>query len=374
MEMCSEPGIQSRPGRHRCLTLAQICIPVAAALGVFASSRAGESNPPFRLTKRVVTQDQGAWVIDYWVRANANHGIILLPEEISLSVEGWVSNSRVKSHAAPRWSALSTGAGPELHAIADVIPAADEATRCRERLAVAIWSNPRLPTPLPIGAISAGDLDASLTHHTTLSAPLSTGPNGEIRVRIRLDHQHILQGEYDPLLGVREIAIRLGPTTLHDVVPLDREQYLALPKGQWPEPPEERKDTRQARSGPDSLHIEAHIPGRQFYRYPARPVRHGTRMVLRFWYLIAEGTEGECRVRLAQIKDTPISYRVLTAGVIDEQLRKVGRWTKVERVVTMEEEATKVTLEFKILGEAEVGEMWIDDVSLEPLGASAGGP
>ena len=28
-----------------------------------------------------------------------------------------------------------------------------------------------------------------------------------------------------------------------------------------------------------------------------------------------------------------------------------------------------MTLEFKIVGETEVGEMWIDDVSLEPVGS-----
>jgi len=34
-----------------------------------------------------------------------------------------------------------------------------------------------------------------------------------------------------------------------------------------------------------------------------------------------------------------------------------------------------LALEFKIMGETEVGEMWIDDVSLEPVGgATPGGP
>jgi hypothetical protein len=33
----------------------------------------------------------------------------------------------------------------------------------------------------------------------------------------------------------------------------------------------------------------------------------------------------------------------------------------------MESEATTLTLEFNIVSETEVGEMWIDDVSLEPV-------
>ena len=48
-------------------------------------------------------------------------------------------------------------------------------------------------------------------------------------------------------------------------------------------------------------------------------------------------------------------------------MKTVGRWTKVERIIQTESEATTLTLEFKIVGETDVGEMWIDDVSLEPV-------
>jgi hypothetical protein len=93
-------------------------------------------------------------------------------------------------------------------------------------------------------------------------------------------------------------------------------------------------------------------------------------MRLRFWYLIAAGTEGECRARLAQYKDTPTSWRVLSQGGLEQVLETVGRWTKVERVVRAESEATTVALDFRIVPETNVGEMWIDDVSLEPIGSS----
>ena len=56
-------------------------------------------------------------------------------------------------------------------------------------------------------------------------------------------------------------------------------------------------------------------------------------------------------------------------------MKTIGRWTKVERIIQTDPEATVVTLEFKIFGENEVGEMWIDDVSLEPvIGSVPGGP
>src|SRR4029077_14471967 len=125
-------------------------------------------------------------------------------------------------------------------------------------------------------------------------------------------------GDYDPLLANRVVELTLGSSVIRDVVPLDCEQYLAQPKFSWPEPPEDRRDTRHAVSGPDSLHLEADVPGHQYYRYPERPVRYNTKMRLRCCYLIAAGTEGECRVRVAQFKDTPISWRMLHAGGFEQ--------------------------------------------------------
>jgi hypothetical protein len=98
-------------------------------------------------------------------------------------------------------------------------------------------------------------------------------------------------------------------------------------------------------------------------------------MRLQFWYLIAAGTVGECRVRVAQSKETPTSWRPLRAGDFELCLKTIGRWTKVERIIQTEPEATTLGLEFKIVGEAEIGEMWIDDVSFEAVGcAMPGGP
>ena len=112
-----------------------------------------------------------------------------------------------------------------------------------------------------------------------------------------------------------------------------------------------------------------------YYRYPERPVRYNTKMRLRFWYLIATGTEGECKVKVGQYKETPISWRQLNSGGFEQCLKTIGRWTKVERIIQTESEATTLTLEFKIAGETEIGEMWIDDVSLEAIGAdTTGGP
>ena len=261
--------------------------------------------------------------------------------------------------------------GPDFLAISDVVVATEEAHRCRERLAVSIWTEDQkvLIYPLEIGNRGQkGDPLTTGSSQSTTTLPLSLGPDTVIRVRLRFEHEHILYGDYDPLLAVRSVMMVIGPSTINDVVPLDREQYLAQPKFQWPEPPNERRDNAHAISGPDSLHLEAHVPGHQYYKYVDRPVRYSTNMRLRFWYLIAAGTEGDCKVRVGQCTDTSVAWRMLHNGGFEQCLKTVGRWTKVERVIQTEPEATKLTLEFKIVGDTEIGEMWIDDVSLEPIG------
>jgi hypothetical protein len=328
---------------------------------------------------RTVAQDQGAWVIDYRLRHNGSAGMVVAPEEIAVKVESWVSNSRVASHAVPRRSVLAIPHGPELTATGEVIAAADEAHRCREKLICQVSAD-RGP--------GCADADRACTRSTKAPTtdngqratdkkpgPLSLAPGGIVHVRLRLEHQHVLFGDYDPLLGVRAVEITLAGQAVRDRVALDREQYLAQPRYSWPEPPEDRRDTRHSVTGPDSLHLEAHVPGHHYYRYPDRPVRYSTPMRLRFSYLIAAGTEGECRVRVAQYKDTPTSWRMLNGAGFEKCLKVVGRWTKVEHVFTTDAEATTLALDFRIAGDTDIGEMWIDDVSLEPVGCPGhGGP
>jgi hypothetical protein len=347
---------------------------VLVAASLFATEPVRGASPvrgTLAMVDRTVSQDQGAWVIDYRLRHTGRTGVVVTPEEIGVKVEGWVSNSRVASHAVPRWSSLVVARGPELSAASEVIASADESQRCRERLLVSVRTEDQGPS-----APGAGDRAkpgtgpspaAPGSGESTAVLPISLGPGAIVRVRVRLEHQHILYGDLDPLLAVRTVELTVRGSTVRDVVSLDREQYLAQPKFAWPEIPEKRRDTKHAVSGPDSLHLEAHVPGHQYFRYPERPVRYSTKMRLRFWYLIAAGTEGDCGVWISQYKDTPASWRKLEAGGFEQCLKAVGRWTKVERVFQTETEANIVILEFKVVSEPEVGEMWIDDVSLEPL-------
>lgn len=310
------------------------------------------------LVRRSWRPDGGAWIVDYQIRNETTAGLVVVPSEIEVKSEGWVANSRIAGHAAPRRVVVTVKPGEKATADGEVIAAADDAGRCRERLSLAVWSDDLAPEP------SARSADAAV-------APISLAPGATGLVRLRFAHQHVIHGDYDPLLGERTVAVRVGQETFHDVVPLDREPGPAHPTTAWPEPPDDRRDPGRFVTGPDSLHLEAHVPGRQYYRFADRPVRHGARMRLSFWYLIAHGTVGECRVRMAQYKDTPTSRRVIPEGGFERELKAVGRWTKVETLVRMEPEANIAALDFRISSDANIGEMWIDDVALEPVEAPA---
>jgi hypothetical protein len=95
-------------------------------------------------------------------------------------------------------------------------------------------------------------------------------------------------------------------------------------------------------------------------------------MRLRYWYLIAPGTEGECHARISQHRDASI-WKALPEGEYEQCLKTVGRWVRVERIFRTEAEATTLMLEFRIVG-SDVGEMWVDDVTLEPLDEGIEGP
>ena len=185
----------------------------------------GPASRPERLTlmRRSVAQDQGAWVIDYQLRHTGPTGLILAPSDLGAVLEGWVSNSRVAGHAVPRLARVTVSGHSGGAATGDVIVSADESRRCRERVIVSAWADDgHLPDGEP--------------------APLvSLAPGATAHLRLRLEHQHVLYGDYDPLLGIHEIELTVGPATLRDRVALDREHYLAQPGYAWPEPPEDRR-------------------------------------------------------------------------------------------------------------------------------------
>jgi hypothetical protein len=320
--------------------------------------------PIWKTEQRVITQDQGDWQVDYRLRLTTQNEVHLKPNEITAIVDGWVSNSRVPVHAIPKRSTPKVaGTGTSTF---EVIVSNEETKKCRERIVIRAWP-----------ALAPEPANRPKTTPANVVDPLfsvSIAPQGILCIRIRLEHEHFLYGSYDPLLGVRHLELTLGSSTLHDSIPIEREQYLTQSKEAWSVPPEDRRDTTHFVSAPDSLHLEAHVPGNHYYHFSDRPVRYNTKMKLSFWYLIAPGTEGEFRSRMVQYKDNPSGWHESHQNAVEETYTTVGRWTKVERIFRTEGQTTSLALDFKLYGAEDVGEVWIDDVKLEPLCSGSSKP
>lgn len=352
------------------------CLSAIVVLGALPSLAVADATPdkPWSIVRRCVGEgrDQGRfWQVDYVLRNEGSAPQILKPEDVSAAISGMVSNSRVACHACPKATNIVVSGKSGLSGECDVIASTDESRRCRERAVLQYWPADLGPNPPdPVAKATVRLVSIREQPSPTIA------PGGSVRVRLRLEHDHFLYGPYDPLLGSRNLELTLGSATLKDVLPLDRETELPRkPAGAWPginDPPADRRDDRIFLSTPDSLHLEAHVPGNQSYRFRECPVRYGTKMRLRYWYLIAPGTEGDGKSSIVQYKDAPTAWKILSDGDVLQTLPTVGRWTKVEKIFRTEAEATSLTLEFRLTGD--VGEMWIDDISLEPVEDETGLP
>ena len=346
-------------------------IPIVPALGIVDAPPV-PSDKAWTIVQRSIGEGKGvnrSWQIDYTLRNDGETPIELHPNAIAAEVEGYVSNSRVASHACPRLSRIRVTGSSGLSASCDVLPSTDESRRCRERAVMQVWlAGLGDEPPEPVAKPTVRLVSAIEPKVATIL------PGGLARVRLRLEHDHFLYGPHDPLLGPRKLLLSLGGSRLDDTLLLIEE--IKKPKSAkpaWPsadDPPADRLDTRYFVSAPSSLHLQAHVPGEQSHRFHECPVRYSTRMRLRYYYLIAPGTEGECKSRVAQYKDAPTAFKMLNET--EQAHSVVGRWVKVERIFRTESEATSLILEFKVVGD--IGEMWIDDVSLEPAEEESAGP
>lgn len=300
---------------------------------------------------RQIAQRNGRWQVRYQLEYRGSEPLDLGASDVSLDYDGWVSNSRTRAHAVPKRSQIHYSPVEIGPAVSTVIAHANEKERCRERvtLAVSVGSE-----PLDEAIIAKRDF-----------VPMRVAPGDTIWLYLTLDHEHFLHGSYDPLLGERRVEFQLGSCRVTDTLPLDQEHTTAAPRVRLSTPNKERLDARQSRTGRDSLYLAADVPGYQYFRFDDMPVRYGSSFRLSFWYLVAVGTEGGCQVRLMEYQDTPSAWYRLEGG-FDEALPTQGRWEKFEHTFKTLADSTTMAIDFRITG-TNVGEMWIDDVKLEPV-------
>jgi hypothetical protein len=313
------------------------------------------------LLDRQISQHGSRWLVRYQVRYEGPSGTPALdlgPSDLAVDYEAWVSNSRSKPHSVPRKSQTRFALSESNSVQTTVISSSNDRQRCRERITLAVTTSERPATEPPPAKTSF--------------LPLRVTPGQIIWIYVTLEHEHFLYGTYDPLLGIRQLEIRVGPCRLIDSIPLDAEQAPATPVVKLSAPQKERLDQRQFRSAPDSLYLAADVPGYQYFRFDDMPVRYGTQFKLSFWYLVAVGTEGSCNVRVMEYQDTPNAWYRLDGG-FDEQITLQGRWRKFDQNFQTRDDTTTMALDFRIVG-ANVGEMWIDDIELTPLYADANKP
>ena len=232
------------------------------------------------------------------------------PAEVYARVEGWLSNSKVAVHANPRRSegTVDGASGP-------VGPGrGDPLARRVAPDAASAWSSGSGPARRADHAPARGGDPEPLARLLTIE------PGGLLRARLRLEHQHCLYGEYDPLLGRRELELRLGPATgPRRPAAGPRAVPGPAPKTPGPSRPRTTRTPASSSRGPTASTSRPTSRATSTYRFPERKVRYSSRMRLRFWYMIAPGTEGEFKARVAQYRESPNAWKVLSDGGLRAQ-------------------------------------------------------
>jgi hypothetical protein len=298
------------------------------------------------------------WKVEYRLRNSGSTPLIVEPESIDCTVEGWASNSRADGHGLPRRADHALGPGDDLESIAILIDTDSPTGSCAERATLQVWpeEGPSQAEPEP-----GASCEPSL-------GPFGLAPGDVLRARLRLEHRHHLHGPAEPLLGSREITLRIGPASFRDGVSLGQDASPDRPLDQLGPIPDERRDPRFYFSPPDSLYLDAALPGFRSYQFRDLKVRRDTPMRLRFRYYRSLDSTGSARFELKQYQDVPSSYRVLTEAKRVESLDRLGEWVLVEHSFRSEPIATTMQLKFVLDCEAEgPSALWLDDILLEPV-------
>lgn len=298
------------------------------------------------------------WRVEYRLRNPGPDPLPVDPGSIFCTVEGWASNSRADGHGLPRRADHALSVGEDLESIAELIDS-DSATRaCAERATLQVWpeDGPAPAEPEPGASCEPPP------------GPFSLPPGGVLHARIRLEHRHHLHGPSEPLLGEREVTLRVGPASYRDAVPLEQDASIGRPIDRLGPIPEERLDPRFYYSPPDSLYLDAALSGFRTYQFRDLKVRRDCPMKLSFRYYRSLDSSGEARAEVKQYQDVPNSYEALTQAKRVEKLDRLGEWVLVEHRFHSEPKATTMQLKFILDCEGDgPSALWVDEITLEPV-------
>lgn len=300
------------------------------------------------------------WRIEYRLRNAHPTSLRIEPETIFCTVEGWASNSRAEGHGLPRRANHAISVGENLQSSTCLIDHQDPTLLCNERATLQLWPDAQgTPEDPSTGAVPETQADAIVLE-----------PGAVLGVRLRLEHCHHLHGLSEPLLGTRELNLRMGPAAFRDRLDLDQSVAPDRAMDRLSPIPEERLDPRVYFSAPDSLYLDAALSGYRSFQFRDLKVPRDTPMRLSFRYFRSSDSTGKVRVELKQYKDVPNSYQVLTQAKRVEELPELGEWILVEHRFRSEPLATTMQLRFLIDCEGDgPSAVWLDDVVLEPIDA-----
>lgn len=313
--------------------------------------------PQWQVVNRSIDQSGGVWQVDYRLKNTTGKPVKISAHNLKLTAVGDVSNSIVPGHSLPKTSRHSLVNG-DLKSTSELIKFDKET--CGEKLEVYFGYREVKTTDGWYGDFVLNNNDFFL-------------------LKLRFVHEHVVYENHDPLLGTKHLELSLGGLQLIDTLPLNDILHISsVPTLNLMEKiPEDRRDSTVFYSAPYSLHLEAHIAGNQYFRFPETPVKYSTKMRLKFKYLIARGTYDDFGFKISQYKDTPTSWKVLSEGsyqrnlsttLFGMRLKNTGVWKTYDQIIQVQPDATTMAIDFRFSGDNEVGEAWVDNISLCEIG------
>ena len=292
------------------------------------------ANNPFAIEKIDISQEHSSVIISFSVTYHGQSTLILKPEKIEVTYEAEVANSRLPNHAfclttRSKFFLSEKGVAPLIHHFNQ------NKNECRE--------------------IISGRINLAAVQ-----------PNEKFQITFTIEHDHFLYN-IDPLLGGRKFQIKISDWEISGEAVFDSpDEKLKIKPVTLSYIPKGHLDERYSFSNKPSLYLAADIPGCQCFRFGDIPTTYDAKFKVSFYYLIALGTEGECRARVMEYQDRPGLWKKIDDGGFDELLEfKIG-WQKFEKEFQTTKDTTTMALDFRIAG-AEIGEMWISDIKFEPV-------